>query len=540
MRSVSATKLSGQRLALSLALFIFSGFIAIMAKPGIVYTVSMDKPASHVFNVTLNYDDINGPFTDLKMAVWSPGYYSIENYPQHVSNFNVTDENGKTLSWQKTGKNIWQVNTTGVKSITVKYEVFARQHSVAEPFLDDTHAFIAPGGLFIYPDGKLKESSDITFSFPDSWKTISTGLDPVKNKPNTYTAPDFDVLFDSPVLIGNQDVISFEVDGVPHQIVVLLPDNSDKEKVVAAYSKMIETTVALIGDMPYDHYSFLIMGPGGGGLEHLNSMAVFTGFRGSNIFPEDRGQFLGWMSFIAHEYYHLYNVKRIRPVALGPFDYDKENYTNMLWVSEGFTVYYENIILNRAGFMTRDEMLESLKNTILTYESVPGHKVQPVTLSSYDTWIHSYMQGPDAINTSISYYDKGCGLGLLLDLKIRNESGNSKSLNDVMRYLYFKYYKDLKRGFTDDEFRQVCEKFAGCDLSEIFNYASSTQDIDYSKYFKYAGLTIDDKYKEMPGSYTGIRSRDTEDGLSVSVVETGSPAWEAGISSSDIIVSTRW
>lgn len=526
-----------QRTAFISAVFILSGFTALLARPGIKYTVSVEKPASHVFAVTLTYDDITGPYIDLKMAVWTPGYYWIENYPKNVNNFEVKDENGKTLQWEKTSKNVWRVYCAGVKSISADYEVFAASHSVAEPFVDDSHAFITPAGLIIYPDGKLNESSEITFNFPDRWSTVSTGLKAVNDKLNTYKADNFDLLFDSPILIGNQSVISFDVDGVPHHIASLVTETVDKGKVTEAYSRIVESAVALIGEMPYEDYTFIIMGPGGGGLEHLNSMAVFTGFRGGTILPQEREEFLGWMSFIAHEFFHLYNIKTIRPSVLGPFDYDKENYTNMLWVSEGFTVYYENIILNRAGYMNRDEMLTSLKNTILTYESVPGHKVQPVTLSSYDTWIHSFMREPDAINTSISYYDKGCGLGLLLDLKIRNETNNEKSLNDVMRYLYFKYYKDLKRGFTDDEFRQTCEKFAGSDLSEIFTYASTTQEIDYSKYFAYAGLTVEDDYKEMPGSYTGIRYRKVREGVSVSVVETGSPAWEAGIASSDEIIS---
>jgi len=485
----------------------------------------------------MKYEGVNEPYTDLKMAVWTPGYYWLVDYSQNVSNLSVKDEKGEPLSWEKISKNIWHVNTQGMKSLILTYDVYADNHSVAEPFLDDTHSYIAPAGLFIYPAGELKNPSEVTFKITAPWKTISTGLKVVSGKTSTYRADNFDQLFDCPVLIGNQDVISFDVESVPHHIASLLPEALDKERVTSTYKSVVEAAAGIFGEMPYEDYTFIIMGPGGGGLEHTSSMAVFTGFRGSSILPQQREKLQEWMSFIAHEYFHLYNVKTIRPVALGPFDYDRENYTNMLWVSEGFTVYYENIILNRAGLMNREEMLNSLKNTILAYESVPGHKVMSATQSSFDQWIHSYMRGPDAINTSISYYDKGCALGLLLDLKIRNETGNNKSLDDVMRYLYNKFYKDLGRGFTDNEFREVCEKFAGCDLSEIFGYASTTVDVDYSKYFSYAGLTIEDKYKEYPGSYTGIRSHQSDKGVMVDVVETGSPAWEAGLTSSDIIVS---
>jgi predicted metalloprotease with PDZ domain len=527
-----------RKITTTFTVFILAGLAAVSARaPQIHYKVTMDKPASHVFNVTMVYEGVNEPYTDLKMAVWTPGYYWLTDYSQNVSNFNVKDEKGKPLSWAKTCKNIWHVNTDGKKSITLTYDVYADNHSVAEPFIDDTHAFIAPAGLFIYPAGELKSASEVTFKITAPWKTISTGLKTVSGKEPTFRADNFDQLFDCPVLIGNQNVITFDVDGVPHHIASLLPVTVDAEKVISTYKKVVETAVGIFGEMPYEDYTFIIMGPGGGGLEHTSSMAVFTGFRGSSILPEERAPQQEWMSFIAHEFFHLYNIKTIRPVVLGPFDYDRENYTNMLWVSEGFTVYYENIILNRAGLLNREEMLNSLKNVILTYESVPGHKVMSATQSSFDQWIHSYMRGPDAINTSISYYDKGCALGLLLDLKIRNETANNKSLDDVMRYLYYKFYKELGRGFTDDEFREVCEKFAGCDLSEIFSYASTTVDVDYSKYFSYAGLTIEDRDKEYPGSYTGIRSHSSDKGAVVDVVETGSPAWEAGLTSSDIIVA---
>jgi len=467
--------------------------------PDIRFTVSMEDAANHNFRVTMTMTGISQDATVLKMPVWTPGYYWIENYPKNLSSLTVRDGNSRVLPYEKTLKNAWKVNTAGVTTLTVTYDVYANNHSVADPFIDSTHAFIAPAGLFLYPEGRLNASSEITFVPYSTWKTISTGLDKVEGKENTFSAPGFDVLFDSPVLAGNQEVMSFDVEGIPHHIAVLLPGSYDRTMLTADYKKMVQSAVSLIGEMPYKNYTFLIMGAGGGGLEHANSMAVFTGFRGGNIYPSERKSLQGWMSFIAHEFYHLYNVKAIRPVALGPFDYDRENYTNMLWVAEGFTVYFEDIILNRAGFMNGEEMLESLSRTITNYESVPGSRVQPVTLSSFDTWINFFNRSENAANTTISYYDKGCGLALLLDLKIRDETGNERSLNDVMRRLYYHYYKELGRGFTDSEFRSECEAVAGCDLGEIFNYASSTVRPDYDRYLGYAGLYMVEEKPEGSG-----------------------------------------
>lgn len=457
----------------------------------ISFTVSMDDAVNHNLMVSMEMKGINKEYTVLKMPVWTPGYYKIIDYPRNLSSFTATDEKGRALQVEKTSKNIWKVNTRNVSVLNVSYVIYANSHSVADPYIDTTHAYIPPAGLFIYPEGGIKMSSEITFKPYSGWKNVSTGLDKVEGKENTWYASDFDVLFDSPVLLGNQDVIRFYVKDIPHDIAVLIPGKYNRDSLAADYKKMVESAIGIIGDIPYRHYTFIFMGKGGGGLEHMNSQADFMGFRGGNIYPKDRREFLGWMSFIAHEYFHLYNVKAIRPIALGPFNYDKENYTNMLWVSEGFTVYYEDIILNRAGFESPDEMLASLSRSISAYESIPGSKIQTVAMSSFDAWIDFFNFSENADKTTISYYDKGCGLALLLDLKIRQVTDNKKSLTDVMRTLYYKYYKGMGRGFTDSEFRHECEQAAGCSLEEIFNYAVTTVTPDYDKYLDYAGLFLE-------------------------------------------------
>jgi predicted metalloprotease with PDZ domain len=277
-----------------------------------------------------------------------------------------------------------------------------------------------------------------------------------------------------------------------------------------------------------------MMDQGGGGLEHLNSMAVFSNASGWN----NPRSYKGWLSFIAHEFFHLYNVKRIRPIALGPFDYDRENYTNMLWVSEGFTVYYEYLILKRSGLLSLEEYLEMVQRYIVGYENRPGHLFQSAAESSFDTWMKFFSRDENSVNTTISYYDKGAALGLLLDLKIRYETKNKKSLDDVMRTLYVKYYKEKNRGFTDEEFRMECERAAGCSLPEIFDvYVSTTKEIDYPKYFAYAGLEIDIMPEELPGVFFGAETRDQDGSLVISRVEWDSPAQNNGLSAHDEILA---
>jgi predicted metalloprotease with PDZ domain len=456
------------------------------------------------------------------------------DYARNVLNFRAEDGGSSPLAWEKTAKNTWRVKSGRASSITVNYDVYAFTPSVADSFLDDSRGFIAPAGVFMHVSGRIQHPVTVTVRPYQGWSRVSTGLDPVQDQPNTFFAPDFDILYDCPILVGNQEILSFEVQGIPHIIAVNNLGSFDRTKFVADLKRMVEAAVAIIGEIPYSHYTFLMIGPGGGGLEHLNSTALTFSASGLN----SPAGYTNWLSFVAHEFFHLYNVKRIRPIALGPFDYDKENYTNMLWVSEGFTSYYEDLILNRAGLITRDEYLERARSNIVNYESIPGRLFQSAAESSFDTWIQFFSRGPNATNTTISYYDKGAALGMLLDLKIRNETRNRKSLDDVMRTLYQQYYKEKRRGFTDREFREVSENAAGGSLSEIFEvYAATVKDIDYPGYLAYAGLDIDVQSRDVSGVSFGAITQDQGGSLAVSSVEWDSPAWRAGLSAQDEILA---
>jgi predicted metalloprotease with PDZ domain len=346
-------------------------------------------------------------------------------------------------------------------------------------------------------------------------------------------AKDFDVLYDCPILLGNHEVIAFEVRGIPHLLAANDLGSLDRVTFVADLSKMIEAAATLMGDIPYTHYAFMVIGPGRGGLEHRNSAALSTASYPLNT----REGYVRWLAFVTHEYFHLFNVKRIRPIALGPFDYDRENYTRMLWVSEGFTVYYEDLLLNRAGLLTRSELLERLGATIARFENAPGRVFQSAAESSFDTWIKFFARTPNLATTTISYYDKGAALGLLLDLAIRHETGNQRSLDDVMRTLYRRFYQEKQRGFTDAEFRQVCEETAGAPLPEIFDvYASTVREVDYAKYLAYAGLDVDLSVVPV-GAAWGAATQDQGGVAVVSGVEWDSPAARAGVSEQDELLA---
>ncbi len=502
--------------------------------PGAVeYVVSMDQPNTHYFHVVLRCGGLKGETQDFKLPAWTPGYYQIMDFARNVLNFAAADGAGRSLPWEKTAKNSWRVRRGRANTVVVSYDVYAFNRFCADSFLDESQAFITPTSVILHPAGLLGRPVLVVLKPASGWTKVSTGLDPVPGRPDTFSAPDFDTLYDSPILVGNQEVLDFEVRGIPHAFVGTDLGTFDRAAFVSDLKRIVETSAELMGELPYRRYVFISIGPGRGGLEHSNSTALSFESKGLDE-PEGRRR---WLAFVCHEYFHLFNVKRIRPIALGPFDYDKENYTRMLWVSEGFTVYYEALILNRAGLFSRSDVFKQFQSSISAYENGPGRLFQSAEASSFDTWIQSFFRSGNAANTTISYYDKGGALGILLDLAIRNASGGRRSLDDVMRTLYRVYAQEKRRGFTDAEFRQACESAAGVSLDEIFHYAATVADIDYPKYFAYGGLQIDTEPKDVPGGWLGTSTREEDGKLVVTGVEWDSPASRGGLSLQDEIVA---
>jgi predicted metalloprotease with PDZ domain len=504
------------------------------AAPDLSITVSMERPSTHYYHVVFRAEGLGGEAQDFKLPVWTPGYYEIMNYAKNVKDFRAEDGAGRSLAWEKTAKNTWRVRTGRAATVVVSYDVYAFTRFVADSYLSDDGGFITPAGVFMHLGGHLGSPVKVTVLPPAGWKQVSTGLDPVPGGANTFTAPNFDTLYDCPILVGNQEVLTFEAAGRRHTVAAYDLGSFDRARFTGDLAKIVEAAAALMGELPYRHYTFLIIGPGGGGLEHLNSTAVTLS---PSSLADARG-YGRWLSFIAHEYFHLFNVKSIRPIALGPFDYDRENYTSLLWFSEGVTVYYEYMLLNRGGLMSRDEVLDRLGSTIATYENAPGRRHQSARLSSFDTWTGYFGRNEHAANTTISYYDIGCGLGLLLDLGIREASRGRSSLDDVMRTLYNTYCKDKKRGFTDLELREACERAAGAPLGEIFDiYAATAEKWDYAKYLGPAGLAVDLELRPSARPWFGASTQDQNGSAVVSIIEPDSPASLAGLSAQDEILA---
>ncbi|HBC77165.1 MAG TPA: peptidase M61 [Bacteroidales bacterium] len=456
--------------------------------PDLQYTISIKDPSTHCFHVELNFSGWMRDTVDLKMAKWMPGYYQIMDYAKGVTSFSALDNKGKNLPVARPDSNTWRVSGIINMTFRVRYEIKADRRFVANNYLDTTHAYFVPEATFLYVKELINKPVQIRIKVNSPWDKTATGLDSLPEKANEFTTSDFDMLFDCPILAGNlEELPPFEIDGIKHRFIGYNLGSFNKIEFMAKLKEVVKEGVSIFGEIPYKQFTFIGIGPGYGGIEHLNNTTV--SFNGNGL--DKKESMNSMMSYLAHEYFHNFNVKRIRPFELGPFDYEKENRTNLLWVSEGLSMYYEYLIVKRAGIINNKEFLSELEGNINALENDSGRYYQSLVQSSYNTWIDGPFGNPGkGADKSISYYDKGAVTGLILDLSIRNATENDKSLDDLMRLLYNRYYKILQRGFTDAEFQQAAESVAGISLSREFEYVYTTREIDYNNYLSFAGLGI--------------------------------------------------
>src|SRR5215217_782351 len=532
---------------------------AAQAPVDISFTVAMSRPHTHLFDIDVTIKrNASGPQEELLvMPVWTPGSYLIREFERHVQDFAAADAAGQPLKWEKTNKNTWRVTTNGAREWHATYRVYANELSVRTSELNSDHAFWNNANLLMYLEGFLKSPSTVHVLAPDVWK-VATGLPAVPGQKNTFRAENFDILYDSPFEASNFKTIVFNVKSVPHRIVIDGAGNYDPERMRRDVQKIVETQVELMGgEIPYRDYTFILhlRSNAGGGLEHLNSVALGYPRFGFRIRSGDRAtsaapnttetperDYRGFLALVSHEFFHVWNVKRIRPDALGPFDYTQENYTKVLWVAEGITDYYADLVLRRAGLISENEFLNATARSIKSLQNTPGRLVQSVEESSFDAWIKYYRQDENSVNSQISYYDKGAILGLLLDLEIRKRNNSTKALDDVMRYLYAEFFKK-DRNYTPQDFQKACELMAGSSLEDFFNrFVRAKEELDYNVAFEAAGLRLE---TNAPQSGTASADRiffgadiaQEEDRLMVSRVYAGSPAYEQGLNAGDQILA---
>ncbi len=501
--------------------------------PEISYTISMSKPATHLLEVEMRVKWASMPAQpELKMPVWTPGSYLVREFARHVQEFAVKDAAGADLAWRKINKNTWQVDTKGGKELIAKYKVYANELTVRTNELNDEHAFWNNSATLMFVKGQLKVPSTVAVEPHGTWK-VATGLPKVEGTANTFRAENYDVLYDSPFEVSNFREIGFNVQGKLHRYVITGDGNYDVKRLVADTTKIIEESYKIFGELPYNDYTFILNTRGGGGLEHLNSTALQT----SRFSFKPDSRYKGFLGLVAHEYFHAFNVKSIRPDALGPFDYENENYTKLLWVAEGGTEYYSNLLLLRAGLINDKEFLSGRAGGIQQLQNRPGRFETSVEQASFDAWIKYYRPDENAINNQISYYDKGEIVNMMLDVTIRTASGGAKSLDDVMRYLYAEFAKKGKN-YSPEDFQKVSEMMAGKPLDDFFaKYVRGTAEIDYDSIMSGIGVSLEAAESSKGKSYIGADLSEANGQLTIRSIPAGTPAYDQGLNTGDQIVA---
>ncbi len=500
------------------------------------YRVTFEKPFTHYCEVEISIVNIKQDSVIFSLPVWTPGSYLIREFARNVDRVIATGVDGKELLTEKINKNSWKVDTAGQGQISFSYRVYCNELTVRTSEINSDHAFLSSSGVFMFARGYEDKKCILKIELPAEWKKISTGLEKVSG--NIYSADNYDVFIDSPVEIGNQNILEFEIKGIKHFICLSGKGNYNEDVLVSDFKRIAEEEIKLLGgDIPYKSYTYIIhlLEKGGGGLEHLNSFVVQIGRWN---FSEDKiyKKFLG---LVSHEYFHLWNVKRIRPAALGPFDYDFENHTKSLWVAEGWTSYYDNLILRRCGLIDNKEYFEFIDvevNDIMRFE---GRFNQSLSESSFDTWIKFYRKDENFNNSQVSYYTKGALVSLMLNIELIKSTSAEMSLDNALRMLYDDYKKDNSKGFTDERVKEVCEIVCGKNLDEFWKlYISGTAELPLGSYLSECGLellnenesaqcTLDIEAKSENGKYVIVK------------VFAGGSAYESGLNAKDEIIAVN-
>ena len=454
----------------------------------IVYTVRFPSPEQHTAEVEATIPTGSRPTLELMMAVWSPGFYRVEDYAKKVEGLSARTPDGAALKVESTSKNRWRIAANGAPTAVVSYRLACDRRSVTMNWVAPDLIVLNGAAAFptyIEPD-RRRVPHEVRLELPPKCKASATALPPAPDGgPAHYRAPDYDTLVDSPIVAGDLSIHEFDVEGSRHLLVDAGEYGSwDGGRAARDLEKMVRETRRFWGALPFRRYVFLnVFGRAGGGLEHRDSTLLTAG-------PGRAGREPGsvrWLSFVSHEYFHAFNVKRLRPVELGPFDYENPPSTKSLWISEGLTTYFGDLIIARAGLATPRDHLAAMSSLIGQLQNMRGRLVQSLDEASLDVWNSGTSGvGRDAA-TRLSYYVKGPVVGLLLDARIRRATGDRRSLDDVMRLAYRRYSGE--HGFTPDQFRATAEEVAGVDLKEWFRKAlSSTEELDYREALDWFGL----------------------------------------------------
>jgi len=515
------------------------------------YELKFERPNSHLLDVTIHADALTGTSVDFAFPDWAPGSYYIENYAANVQHFRAHSAAGQELTWRKSDSQTWRIELAGAKSVAIEYQVYANtlQNNIAQ--YNERHAFIGGPSLWMYLVGGKDRPTTLSIPAPNGWR-VATGME--HSSATTFQSPNYDTFADCPLEISDFAEKDFEVLGTKYHVIVHdVMGQKDFSKFVDDLQKVVAQEVPVFQPVagtsslaaPFKEYYFIfhVWPKTGGGLEHLNSTQInFTAdWDSTEPAPGYVNRYDAKLYVSAHEFFHAWNVKRLRPLPLGPFDYSQMAHTPSLWISEGLTSYYGALALAHAGLITPEQYLDVISQLITKFEAYTGRGERSIEDTSWDTWfpregvIH---QDNNLLNTWYSYYDGGQIMGHIMDFAIRHDTNNQKSLDDWMRLLYSRYALP-KPGFQPDDAIKAASEVSGKSVKEVSDffqrYISGKESIPYEEYFGYAGIAVEKKL-DANKPWIGADTTKNDDGRAkIRNIIPGSPTESAGLDRDDII-----
>lgn len=512
--------------------FLLCPLLLFAQSESIHYDIRFSEPHTHYAELTLQLKGFELDTVELKMPVWAPGSYLIREFARNIESIEAANDLGEKLNLKKINKNSLIIYPIRGQTILVKYRLYANELTVRTSHIDDSHAYLNGTSVFLY----VKNYKHLPISlkiYPFQQHTkLSCALPNSPKDPWLLLASDYDELVDSPIEIGNQRIVTYEALGVPHEICLYGDATMDTERLVSDFRKITESATKVFGQLPVQRYVTIIHHfPGaGGGLEHKNSTTL-------QVSPAVyRSSWNSIVSLFAHEYFHLWNVKRLRPKGLGPFNYDEEVYTELLWIAEGITSYYDDLLPVRAGLVNQEAYLQDLALRVQRIEQSPGTKTQSLAESSFDTWIKFYRKDENSNNSQVSYYEKGNLTGGLINAFVLEKTNGKASLDEVMRVLYDSFALKSNAGFDAIDFKEAVYKVSGQRIDSLLNlWLYTTQTPDYETIFKPLGLQFSWK-KPVKTIRMGATTAVEGNRLIVKSVEKGGTAYVYGLNFGDEIL----
>ena len=524
------------------------------ALPRIRYQIRVANPHAHLFEVELEVTQPDPAGQRFALPAWIPGSYMIREFARHVVAIEARcGRRGVALS--KLDKHTW-LAAKCAGTLRLRYTVYAWDLSVRGAHLDASHGFFNGTSVFLRVLGREHEPCGVEIEAPRGaqyrdWRVATTlARDGARLWGfGRYRAADYDELIDHPVEMGRFSTVEFDVLGVPHAIVLTGQHDADGERLAADTAKICAAQVRLFEPRarkaPFDRYLFLttVVGEGYGGLEHRASTALVCArndlpHRGMRGVPDAYRKFLG---LVSHEYFHSWHVKRIKPAAFTPYDLERENYTRLLWIFEGFTSYYDDLTLVRSGTIGVNDYLKSLATTAGQVLRSPGRSVQSVAESSFDAWIKYYRQDENSPNAIVSYYAKGALVALCIDLEIRARSKGARSLDDLMRLMWRRHGREgapAPQGLPEDGFADLVAEATGVRLhDEIERWSAGTDELPLEAVLARVGIALEPRSAGPVESMLGMRTAVRGNDLAVASASVDGPAARAGISAGDLIVA---